>query len=134
MGREGGRYEVQRGRSWAGFGFFVALAGVLPGSLTTLSPSAAAQSVRTSALTPGTELLREADLPSVLAPSEAQRYRHIFGLQGTGQWAAADRDIAALKDNLLLGAVEAQRYLHPHWRPRYAELSRCLARQPGQPH
>ena len=130
---QGRRYQLQPGRTWAGLGVFVALAAVLPGSLTTLSPSAAAQSVRTSALTPGTELLREADLPSVLAPSEAQRYRHIFGLQGTGQWAAADRDIAALKDNLLLGAVEAQRYLHPHRRPRYAELSRWLARHADEP-
>ncbi len=130
---QGRRYQLRPGRTWAGFGVFVALATVLPGSLTTLSPSAAAQSVRTSALTPGAELLREADLPAVLAPSEAQRYRHIFGLQGIGQWAAADREIAALKDKLLLGAVEAQRYLHPHWRPRYAELSRWLAQHADEP-
>src|SRR5712671_2601342 len=68
---QGRRYQLRPGRTWAGFGVFVALATVLPGSLTTLSPSAAAQSVRTSALTPGAELLREADLPAVLAPSEA---------------------------------------------------------------
>jgi soluble lytic murein transglycosylase len=130
---QGRRYQLQPGRTWAGLGVFVALAAVLPGSLTTLSPSAAAQSVRTSALTPGTESLREADLPSVLAAGEAQRYRHIFGLQGTGQWAAADREIALLKDKQLLGAVEAQRYLHPHWRPRYAELSRWLALHADEP-
>src|SRR5258708_9491812 len=107
---QGRRYQLQPGRTWAGLGIFVALAAVLPGSLTTLSPSAAAQSVRTSALTPGTELLREADLPSVLAPTEAQRYRHIFALHGTGQWAAADRDIAALNHNLLPGAAAPPPY------------------------
>src|SRR5260221_1957546 len=130
---QGRRYQLQPGRTWAGLGVFVALAAVLPGSLTTLSPSAAAQSVRTSALPRGTELRGGADPPWVPARREAHRYRHIFGLQGTGQWAAADRDIAALKDNLLLGAVEAQRYLHPHWRPRYAELSRWLARHADEP-
>jgi soluble lytic murein transglycosylase len=130
---QGRRYQLRPGRTWAGLGVFVALAAGLPGSLTTLSPSAAAQSVRTSALTPSTEPLREADLPSVLAPSEAQRYRHIFGLQGTGQWAAADREIALLTDKLLLGAVEAQRFLHPHRRPHYAELSRWLAEHTDEP-
>jgi peptidoglycan lytic transglycosylase len=130
---QGRRYQLQPGRTWAGLSIFVALAAVLPGSLATLSPSAAAQSVRTSALAPGADLLREADLPSVLAAGEAQRYRHIFGLQGTGQWAAADREISLLKDKLLLGAVEAQRYLQPHWRPRYAELSRWLAEHADEP-
>src|ERR1700724_2842787 len=130
---QGRRYQLRPGRTWAGLGVFVALAAGLPGSLTTLSPSAAAQSVRTSALTPSTEPLREADLPSVLAPSEAQRYRHIFGLQGTGQWAAADREIALLTEKLLLGAVEAQRFLHPHRRPHYAELSRWLAEHAEEP-
>ena len=130
---QGRRYQLQPGRTWARVSAFVALAVVLPGSLTTLSPSAAAQAVRTSALTQGTELLREADLPSVLAASEAQRYRLIFRLQGTSQWWAADREIAQLKDKLLLGAVEAQRYLNPHWRPRYGELSRWLARHADEP-
>src|SRR5260221_11287866 len=97
---QGRRYQLQPGRTWAGLGVFVALAAVLPGSLTTLSPSAAAQSVRTSALTPGTELLREADLPSVLAPSEEHRYRPIYGLLGTAPRASADRATPPLRQNL----------------------------------
>src|SRR5258708_19739095 len=115
---QGRRYQLQPGRTWAGLGVFVALAAVLPGSLTTLSPSAAAQSVRTSALTPGTELLREADLPSVLAPSEAQRYRHIFGLQGTGQCPPPHPHIPPPKHNLLLAPLPPPPYLHPHSPPR----------------
>ncbi|HEX7970023.1 MAG TPA: lytic transglycosylase domain-containing protein [Stellaceae bacterium] len=130
---QGRRYRLLPGRTWARIGIFVALAAVLPGSLATFSGNAAAQSVRTSALTPGAERLREADLPSVLASSDAQRYRRIFGLQGTGQFAAANRDIAQLKDKLLIGAVLAQRYLHPRYRPSYAELSRWLAQHADEP-
>jgi soluble lytic murein transglycosylase len=127
------RYQLRVGKTWAGAGLFIALATALPGSLTTLSHGAAAQPVRTSALAPGTELPRETDLPSLLAPGDAQRYRRVFSLQGSGQWAAADRDIGQLKDKVLIGAVEAQRYLDPRWHAHYHELSRWLARHADEP-
>ena len=111
----------------ARFGFFVTLAVVLPGTLATLpSSSARAQSVRTSALTPGNDNLREADLPTVLAPDAAAAYRRIFALQEARRWADADREIRALDDKLLLGAVEAQRYLHRGYRASYGELAAWL--------
>ena len=130
---QGRRYQLQPGRTWARISLVVAFATVLPGSLTSLSPSAAAQAVRTSALTPDAELLRETDLPAVLDAADAQRYHRIFRLQGIGQWAAADREIAELKDKVLLSSVEAQRYLHPHWHPHYGELAHWLARHADEP-
>lgn len=130
---QGRRYQLQPGRTWAKISLLVVIAAVLPGSLTSLSPSAAAQAVRTSALTPDAELLRQTDLPAVLDAADAQRYRRIFRLQGIGQWAAADREIAQLEDKLLLGAVEAQRYLHPHWHPHFGELARWMARHADEP-
>lgn len=130
---QGRRYQLQPGRTWARISLVVAFAAVLPGSLTSLSPSAAAQAVRTSALSPDNELLRDTDLPAVLDAADAQRYRRIFSLQGIGQWAAADREIARLDDKILVGAVEAQRYLHPHWHPRYGELAHWLARHADEP-
>ena len=130
---EARRYELRPGRTWVRVGAFVALATALPGLATTFSTGAAAQSVRTSALTPGTGPVPEVDLPSALADSDLHRYQRIFRLQAAAQWAAADREIAALGDRLLIGTVEAQRYLHPGYRANYAELSRWLAHHAEEP-
>jgi soluble lytic murein transglycosylase len=130
---EGRRYELRPGRTWVRVGAFVALATVLPGPATIVSTGAAAQSIRTSALTPGTEPLPEADLPSVLVDGDLRHYQRIFRLQAAAQWASADREIAALDDRLLIGTVEAQRYLHPAYRPNYTELSHWLARHAEEP-
>jgi soluble lytic murein transglycosylase len=130
---ESRRYELRPGRTWVRVGALVALATALPGLATTFSTGAAAQSVRVSALTPGMEPLPDADLPSALADGDLHRYQRIFRLQAAAQWAAADREIAALGDRLLLGAVEAQRYLHPAYRANYAQLSRWLAHHADEP-
>jgi soluble lytic murein transglycosylase len=124
---QGRRHDLRPGMTWARFGFFVTLAVIMPGTLATLpSSSARAQSVRTSALTPGNDNLREADLPTVLARGEAAAYRRIFALQEERRWAEADREIRGLNDPLLLGAVEAQRYLHHGYRASYGELAAWL--------
>jgi len=65
-------------------------------------------------------------LPRPLTDADAARYRAIFQLQAKDRWAAADAMIAALGDRLLLGAVEAQRYLSPSYEARYGELCRWL--------
>ena len=131
---QGRRHDLRPGKTWARLGFFVTLAVVLPSTLATLpSSSARAQSVRTSALTPGNDTLREADLPTVLAPGEALRYRRIFGLQDDARWAEADREIRDLRDRLLLGAVQAQRYLHRGYHATYGELAAWLDAHPDEP-
>lgn len=127
------RYELPLGRTWARLGIIIALAVILPGISAPFVGGARAQSVRTSALTPGREMLREADLPSTLDRGEADRYRRIFALQTAGQWAAADAEVAALKDKLLLGTVEAQRYLQPGYRAAYPDLCQWLATHADEP-
>lgn len=67
-----------------------------------------------------------AALPRLLSDADASRYADIFRLQDKADWAAADRQIAALSDRLLLAPVEAQRYLSPRYRATYAELQAWL--------
>jgi soluble lytic murein transglycosylase len=65
-------------------------------------------------------------LPQVLAADQAERYAEIFRLQAEAAWPAADNEIKLLKDKRLLGAVLAQRYVHPKYRSRYDELAAWL--------
>lgn len=67
-------------------------------------------------------------LPQPLGAADLARYQDIFALQADGRWRAADRRIAALESDLLLGHVLFQRYMHPtDYRSRYAELRDWLA-------
>jgi len=62
-------------------------------------------------------------LPTPLSPADADRYRKIFDLQQDKKWKEADKLIATLDDDLLLGRVLSQRYLHPTgWRSTYKQL------------
>ncbi len=75
-----------------------------------------------------------ASLPEVLPAKDAALYRRIFGLQQDGQWRAADKLIAMLGDELLLGHVKFQRYMHPtKYRSRYAELKNWMAAYADHP-
>lgn len=66
-------------------------------------------------------------LPRVIGDRDAARYRRIFELQEKGNWKTADREIRKLGSRLLMGHVQAQRYLHPtKYRSRYNELERWL--------
>ncbi len=65
--------------------------------------------------------------PKVLSEDDAQLYRDIFALQKAGKWRQADKKIAQLNDQRLLGHLLAQRYLHPTaYRSKYKELSAWL--------
>jgi peptidoglycan lytic transglycosylase len=71
---------------------------------------------------------------SVLSDKDAQRYRRIFALQKKGLWRKADREIRKLDDRLLMGHVQAQRYLHPtRYRSRYRELAGWLKHYADHP-
>lgn len=67
------------------------------------------------------------ELPTVLDDENVSLYKKIFKLQEAGRWKKADKLIAQLSDNILLGHVQVQRYLHPTaYRSRYKELRRWL--------
>jgi soluble lytic murein transglycosylase len=108
-------------------GLFTALATSLLAGLLAFPSNASAQEIRTSTLTPDSEQIREVDLPHLLSETDANLYRRILTLQAAGKFTEADRDIAALTDKLLLGTVQAQRYLSPKYRSSYAELRDWLA-------
>ena len=62
-------------------------------------------------------------LPPALSTADGRLYRHVFALQEDGAWAEADREIAALEDDVLMGHVLFQRYMHPtKYRSKYIEL------------
>ena len=72
-------------------------------------------------------------LPQPLDPSDAALVRQAFALQARGDLGGADRAIAHLQSDLLLGAVEAQRYLGRFHRATIAELTGWLQRFATQP-
>ena len=71
---------------------------------------------------------QDVGLPAILDPADIAAYQRIFAFQEVGQWEAADRLIKYLDDDLLLGYVLFQRYMHPRkYRSRYRELQGWLA-------
>lgn len=74
------------------------------------------------------------DLPVILSPSDAERYQRIFEAQADAEWDVADREIARLKDRLLMGHVLQQRYLHPTaYVSSFAELSAWMKQYRDHP-
>jgi len=70
---------------------------------------------------PGEEKISK--LPRQLSEDDVITYRKIFLFQRDGKWSAADREIKKLDNRILMGHVEAQRYLHPtKYRSKYNEL------------
>jgi len=128
---EVGGYKVHWGQtSWGQVVILALFTAILP-PLTILDASAAG--LRVAALTPGTEAFEPSDPPGVLSPDAAARYERIFALQERHAWDEADREIARLKDPLLLGEVLAQRYLSAGYRARYSELYDWLDRYADEP-
>lgn len=73
-------------------------------------------------------------LASLLSSGDRERYRRIFALQAEGRFESADKLISALDDPLLLGHVQAQRYLHPTaYRSSFRELADWLSRYADHP-
>ena len=69
-----------------------------------------------------------------LSAADVERYRKLFAVQADGAWPQADAIIAQLENDLLLGHVLAQRYLHPtHYRSRFEELAQWLDRYADHP-
>jgi len=72
-------------------------------------------------------------LPGVLTAHEAATYRYIFNAQKAGDWKAANAKLAEVQDTLLLGHVQAQRYLSHSYKPASQELSGWLATYSDHP-
>jgi soluble lytic murein transglycosylase len=106
---------------------------LLIGAGFSLGSSATAES-ETAALPPLGGASEPLGAPSVLPLSDADLYARIFDLQRDGDWAAADRLIARLGDDLLMGHVLYQRYMHPtKYRSRYDELKAWMAEYADHP-
>ena len=73
-------------------------------------------------------------LPVPLSKSDAALYQQIFAVQKAGNWRNANRLIKKLTNKILLGHLQAQRYLHPtHYRSRYKELAVWLKHYADHP-
>ncbi|MGH6901490.1 MAG: lytic transglycosylase domain-containing protein [Geminicoccaceae bacterium] len=120
MHRERRRFAV--GRLLA-FALVLASGHVLPGMAATEQAAATAR--------PG---LRSLGAPPPLGTRDIQLYEQILTLQERADWADADRLIAQLDDQVLLGHVLYQRYMHPTgYRSRFEELSAWLEQYADHP-
>lgn len=108
--------------------------------LVIVSPASAQDAVPsgldTASINPawGEETTDSVPLPTPLSAEDATRYRKIFRLQEDGHWKDAGKLIAQLEDDLLLGHVMYQRFMHPtKYRSTYAELKGWMARYADHP-
>ena len=80
------------------------------------------------------EDVTEVLLPEVINSQDAESYQRIFELQEGGHWDKANKIIMGLHDQILMGHVLAQRYLHPNkYRSKYKELKDWMARFADHP-
>lgn len=91
--------------------------------------------LRTAVLSPSVARIeRLADLPRVLSAGDVIRYRRIFKIQDAADWVEADALIDKLDDDVLMGHVLYQRYMHPTgYKSNYAELTAWLKKYADQP-
>jgi len=71
--------------------------------------------------------------PEILSGTDREDYLAIFAAQKRGDWKKADQLIAKLEDKRLMGYVLADRYLHPRYVSKYAELRSWMAKYANQP-
>ena len=72
--------------------------------------------------------------PKPLDKNDVKLYQKIFIVQEKGNWRKANRLIKKLSNKLLLGHIQAQRYLHPtRYRSRYKELAIWLDKYADHP-
>lgn len=109
-------------------------AGLLRGAQPPAQPVGAPQTARDSSSTRSNGLRGMQDLTAnksgltqLLSATDIDLYRRIFALQDKGQWPAADRLIKQVSNDILVGHVLAQRYLHPDaYHSQYGELRNWL--------
>lgn len=105
----------------------VALIGFGPGFGPGLEPASATELPRVKPAIPPAIISAPAGPLAVLRHDDATRYARIFDLQDSGNMKRANLLIAELDNEVLMGHVLYQRYLHPTaWRSSYRELSSWL--------
>lgn len=68
-----------------------------------------------------------AEIPTVLGEEDIKRYRRIFELQEQAKWNQADKMMRRVENDVLMGHVWFQRYMHPTgYRSKYSELAGWL--------
>ena len=78
--------------------------------------------------------LAQGEIDRPLSVPDVARYRQIFELQQAGQWEGAVQLVGELENEILIGHVLAQRYLHPRkYRSSYRELADWLEQFADQP-
>ena len=66
-------------------------------------------------------------LTAPLSSKDVQHYKEIYALQEIGAWDEADRLISSLKNPILIGYIQFQRYMHPNkYRSSFQELRQWL--------
>lgn len=89
---------------------------------------AAADGAQTAAILPGSNReARVAPLPKPLSAADAELYRRVMALQASGQFAAADRELGKVRDELLKGHVLARHLLAPGAKPKFQEIRAWLS-------
>ncbi len=98
-------------------------------SIAVALPSRADQPTETALIGPGSLDIRGmTQVPGVLSDADVDRYRRIFDLQQAGNWPAAEAIIAEVTNPVLLGHIQAQKYLHPTaYRSKFSELREWLS-------
>ena len=72
--------------------------------------------------------------PHVLSAEDITLYTRIFEVQESGDWKTADTLIDQLSDDVLMGSVLFQRYMHPTaYRSSYNELKNWMAKYADHP-
>ncbi len=70
----------------------------------------------------------------VLSKNDIEKYQNIFHFQGLGKWNQSQKIINTLENNILMGHVLFQKYMHPTaYRSSYIELSNWLKKYSDHP-
>lgn len=108
------------------------LAAALP--VTAAATEGAAASAPDSTAERSTAIAEKRQAPTVLGEEDTDLYRQIFALQDTGKMKEADRLIKQVSDDILMGHVLFQRYMHPTaWRSKFTELRDWMANYADHP-
>lgn len=110
------------------------IAVVMGGYAMVTAPGWAAERQHQVASVPATDIIFPNQSIDTLSAGDVARYRDIFRFQGDGSWKRADTLIKKLDNDLLMGHVLYQRYMHPRaYRSKYKELKEWMAKYADHP-